>query len=217
MNNGPGDTMSVAADTLDVPVQQEEFSLGRIIPVRSLTRCRAVRQEQSASGLSIDHIAGLRRVDGEAEAVRTDQFGYELYPALPLSADNYGPYRIRPQEHDKRPLINQLQEARRGDTSRHIRGPFLAPDTQKHFHSAEYQPLFSHRTPDQGTGHPGPFRRILPDLPRVLAGSFLAALLIRHLTSIVLAEITGLQSLFREYMNIVYNTWFACSLFLVHT
>jgi hypothetical protein len=37
MNTGSGDTLSVAADTLNVPVQQEEFSLGRIIPVRSLT------------------------------------------------------------------------------------------------------------------------------------------------------------------------------------
>jgi hypothetical protein len=51
-------------------------------------------------------------------------------------------------------------------------------------------------------------------LTGVLAGAFLAALLLRHLTSMVLAEITGLKSLFREYMNIVYNTWFASSLFL---
>jgi hypothetical protein len=51
-------------------------------------------------------------------------------------------------------------------------------------------------------------------LTAVLAGVFLAALLIRHLITIILAEISGLQSLYREYMNIVYNTWFACALFL---
>jgi hypothetical protein len=51
-------------------------------------------------------------------------------------------------------------------------------------------------------------------LTGVLAGAFLAALLLRHLTCMVMAEITGMQSLFREYMNIVYNIWFACSVFL---
>ncbi len=51
-------------------------------------------------------------------------------------------------------------------------------------------------------------------LTAVLAGSFLAALLMRHLTSMILAGITGLKNLFREYMNVVYNIWFACAAFL---
>jgi len=48
----------------------------------------------------------------------------------------------------------------------------------------------------------------------IIMGAFLAALMLRHLTSIILAEITGLKSVYREYMNIIYNTWFADALIL---
>jgi hypothetical protein len=74
MNTGSGDTLSVAADTLNVPALQKEFSLGRIIPVKSLTEAGG-ETEQSASRLSIDHIAGLNRVDGlvrTPELINTD-------------------------------------------------------------------------------------------------------------------------------------------------
>ena len=48
----------------------------------------------------------------------------------------------------------------------------------------------------------------------IIMGAFLAAMMLRHLTSIILAEITGLKSVYREYMNIIYNTWFADALIL---
>jgi len=48
----------------------------------------------------------------------------------------------------------------------------------------------------------------------IIMGAFLTALMLRHLTSIILAEITGLKSVYREYMNIIYNTWFADALIL---
>ncbi len=51
-------------------------------------------------------------------------------------------------------------------------------------------------------------------LTAIISGAVLAALMLRHLTSIMLAEASGLKSLYREYMNIIYNTWFADSLIL---
>lgn len=51
-------------------------------------------------------------------------------------------------------------------------------------------------------------------LTAIIAGSFLAALMLRHLTSIILAETTGLKSAYREYMNIIYNSWFADAIIL---
>lgn len=51
-------------------------------------------------------------------------------------------------------------------------------------------------------------------LTAIITGAFLAALMLRHLTSIILAETTGLKSAYREYMNIIYNTWFADAMIL---
>ncbi len=51
-------------------------------------------------------------------------------------------------------------------------------------------------------------------LTAIITVAFLAALMLRHLTSIILAETTGLKSAYREYMNILYNTWFADALIL---
>ncbi len=51
-------------------------------------------------------------------------------------------------------------------------------------------------------------------LAAILTGSFLAALMLRHLTCIMAAEATGWKELFREYMNVVYNAWFANAIIL---
>jgi len=51
-------------------------------------------------------------------------------------------------------------------------------------------------------------------LTAIITGAFLAALMLRHLTCIILAEISGLKSAYREYMNILYNTWFADAMIL---
>jgi len=63
MASGPGDTISVAADTLSLPVQQTEFSIGQIIPLVSPAEDIAVKDERVA-GLTADYISGLKRVDG---------------------------------------------------------------------------------------------------------------------------------------------------------
>jgi len=212
MNTGSGDTLSVAADTLDVPVQQEEFSLGRIIPVRSLTIAGS-ETDQSASGLSIDHIAGLRRADGEArpaELINSDV----SFALLSLSLMIITVLAV----FFRKSIISGLASInfrRHGEvTPPGTSEVFSWPPILRNIFTVLNISLFSAITIlTMGLAIPGLFGGFT-GMTAVLAGSFLAALLIRHLTTIILAEITGLQSLYRDYMNIVYNTWFACALFL---
>lgn len=51
-------------------------------------------------------------------------------------------------------------------------------------------------------------------LTAIIAGSFIAALMLRHLTSILTAELTGWKNPLREYMNVIYNVWFTNALLL---
>lgn len=51
-------------------------------------------------------------------------------------------------------------------------------------------------------------------LTAIIAGSFIAGLMLRHLTSIVTAELTGWKNPLREYMNVIYNVWFTTALLL---
>jgi len=48
----------------------------------------------------------------------------------------------------------------------------------------------------------------------IIAGIFMAAIVLRYLSFIFLAGITGCKPAFREYMNVIYNTWFADALIL---
>ncbi len=212
MNNGPGDTISVAADTLNVPAPQAEFSIGRIIPVISSSAVPAETGE-GTSGLSTDHIAGMRRIDGDprpAEMINSDlsfillSFSLMIITILTV----FG----------RKNVISGLSAI---SFRRH--GEVIPPGTSEVF---SWPPIFRNiftilnisifaaiTILTWGLAIPGLFGGYA-GMTGVLAGAFLAALLIRHLTCIAMAEITGLQSLFREYMNIVYNTWFAASVFL---
>ena len=51
-------------------------------------------------------------------------------------------------------------------------------------------------------------------LTAIVAGAFIAGLMLRHLTSIVTAEVTGWKNPLREYMNVIYNVWFTTALIL---
>ena len=212
MNTGSGDTLSVAADTLNVPALQKEFSLGRIIPVKSLTEAGG-EHEQSASRLSIDHIAGLNRVDGlvrTPELINTDVTFILLSTALLIITVLTVFFR--------KSIINGLaliSFRRRGEVILPVTSEvFSWPPILRNIFTVLNISIFAAITiMTMDLAIPGLFGGST-GLTAVLAGVFLAALLIRHLITIILAEITGLQSLYREYMNIVYNTWFACALFL---
>lgn len=212
MNIGQGDTISVAADTLSIPSQQAEFSLGRIIPLISTPEIRDNAGDE-ISGLRVDYIAGLGRIDGEPRPpgpVNTDLSFILLSVSLLIIAvlTVFG----------RKSVISGLSSI---SLRRH--GEVLTPGTSE---VLSWPPILRNLFTIVNVGLfaaisllysgqliPGLFGGS-SGLTLVLAGSFLAALLIRHLTCIVLAEVTGLKSLFREYMNIIYNTWFACSIIL---
>jgi len=212
MNNSPGDTISVAADTLRMPAPQAEFSIGRIIPVLSFQEDMPETGE-GPSGLSTDHIAGMRRIDGDPRPSGTvnSDMGFILLSLSLLLITILTVF-------GRKSVISGLSAIRfrrHGEVTPPGTSEVLSwPPIFRNFFTILNISLFAAIVLlTRGLTIPGLFGGSV-GLTGVLAGAFLAALLLRHLTSMVLAEITGLKSLFREYMNIVYNTWFASSLFL---
>lgn len=64
MTYGPGDTISVAADTLNMPEPRAEFSIGRIIPVASPEKELNITPGP-ASVPGPDYISVIRRMEGQ--------------------------------------------------------------------------------------------------------------------------------------------------------
>jgi hypothetical protein len=212
MNTGSGDTLGVAADTLNLPAPQEEFSLGRIIPLFTSDGTDN-GNEHPASSLSIDHVAGLRRIDGEARTpglINTDVSFVLLSLSLMIITILAVFFR--------KSMISGLTSIsfrRHGEVNPPGTSEvFSWPPILRNIFTVINISLFASITViTMGLAVPGLFGGST-GLTAVIAGVFLAALLIRHLITIILAEITRLQNLYREYMNIVYNTWFACAIFM---
>ncbi len=217
MNTGSGDTPGVAADTLNLPAPQEEFSLGRIIPLISPGGTET-GNEPSATPLTVDHVAGLRRIDGETRAtglINTDVSFVLLSLSLLIITVLAVFFR--------KSMISGLTSVsfrRHGEVNPPGTSEVLSwPPVLRNIFTVINISLFSAITIIyMGLAIPGLFGGSA-GLTAVIAGAFLAALMVRHLITIILAEITRLQNLYREYMNIVYNTWFACAivLFIINT
>lgn len=212
MTNGPGDTISVVADTLSLPARQTEFSLGRIIPLISPEEV-ASAEDKGVTGLTSDYVSGFKRAEGEPRPsgpVNSDMSFIVLSLSLLLVSllTAFG----------RRSIIAGLssisfrrhEEIVPAGTSE----VFSWPPILRNAFTILNISLFTATAllvPDMA----GPVRFQGPvALTAIIAGSFLAALLLRHLLCIALAGITGFKSLFREYMNVVYNSWFASSVIL---
>jgi len=212
MTNGPGDTISVAADTLNLPLPRAEFSIGTIIPVQSWPE-EMTTGENHAGVITADYISRFQRIDGEPrprQVVNTD-IGFIILSLSLLLITLLTVF-------GRRSILGGLssisfrrhEETVPAGTSE----VFSWPPILRNIFTVLNVSLFAATAllvpgladSDLLGGSAG--------LTAVLAGSFLAALLMRHLTSMILAGITGLKNLFREYMNVVYNIWFACAAFL---
>ncbi len=209
MTNGPGDTISVAADTLNLPLPQAEYSIGSIIPLLSRPEEIAVGEDR-AGVLTADYISRLRRIDGEPrprETVNTDMGFIVLSLSLLLITllTVFG----------RRSILGGLSSIsfrRREETvPAGTSEVFSWPPVIRNIFTILNIGLFA----CTALLVPGLAEKNLfggaTGLTAVLGGSFMGALLLRHLTSMILASITGLKNLFREYMNVVYNIWFAGS------
>ena len=212
MTNGPGDTISVAADTLSLPVQQTEFSIGRIIPLVSPAEDIAVKDERVA-GLTADYISGLKRVDGipRASGPVNSDMGFIVLSLSFLII-------ILLIVFGRRTVITGLSSIsfRRNEENIPVGTSevFTWPPIFRNIFTMLNVSLFASTALlvtglVEDTLFNGP-----TGLTAIIAGSFLAALFLRHLSCIVIAGLCGFKSLFREYMNVIYNSWFACSILL---
>ncbi|MDM8001644.1 MAG: DUF4271 domain-containing protein [Bacteroidota bacterium] len=209
MTIGPGDTISVAADTLNLPLPKAEYSIGSIIPLVAHPDEMTIREDH-AGVLTADYISRLRRIDGEPrprETVNSDMSFIVLSLSLLLITlmTVFGRRSIFSG-------LSSISFRRREETvPAGTSEVFSWPPILRNIFTVLNAGLFTSTAllvpgladSDLLGGSTG--------LTAVLAGSFLAALLLRHLTSMILASITGLKNLFREYMTVVYNIWFAFS------
>ncbi len=213
MITGPGDTLSVvAADTLSSPAPKEEFSIGRIIPVRTSER-NLPGNEINVRDLRSDYITGVERVDGQPlpkEKMNTDfSFIILALSLLVMTA------MISFGRKSMMAGLSSIGFRRRPELAPPGTSEVFAwPSLMRNIFTVLNVGLFA----TAALLLTGTVRRTDPSgsvkLAALLFGSCLAALLLRHLTCILAAEMTGWKSLFREYMNVIYNAWYANAIIL---
>lgn len=208
MISDPDDTVSVvAADTLSAHEPQEEFSIGRIIPLHASEKALP-GTDISQVDLRTDYITGTGRVEGQplpSEKLSTD-FSFLILSISLLLVTLM-------MSFGRKSMLTGLSSLgfRR-------QSELAPPDTKELFGwSAVFRNFFT----VLNTGLFATIALLLTDsiryyspsksvmLTLILSGSLLAAMMLRHLTCIIAAEVTGWKNLFREYMNVIYNSWFA--------
>ncbi len=201
-----------AADTIRAETPRTEYSLGRIIPVNSRAREEQLKQIAARSTTATE-IAATNRVGGEPRpkaAVNTDM-GFIL---LSLSLLIVSLITLFGRKSVGRGLLSISFRRHEAITPAGTSELFAWPLILRNLFTVINVGLFATIL----TLSPEPAgRELLTDsvtLTAIMTGAFLAALLLRHLTCIIMAEIAGRQNMFREYMNVVYNIWFAIALFL---
>jgi len=212
MTTGPGDTISVAADTLCLHASQSKFSIGCIIPV--VPPAESMNETAAREGVTgIDYISGAGRIDGQpmpGKTINPDfsfmllSFSLLIITALTVSG--------------RKSIISGLSSIGFRKKPELIPPGTLTilawPQIMKNIFTVMNVGLFA-AISLMSAGllrNKEPFGFV--QLTAILSGSFLIAMMIRHLACIMVAEITGWKSLFREYMIVVYNIWFASAIFL---
>lgn len=212
MTAEPVDTILVSADTLQGKVTQEEFSIGRLIPF-SDTATGLTDQLFAGKDYRTDYYASAGRAKGQLpgpEKMSVD-FSFILLSACLLIITVLTVF-------GRKSMISGLA------TLSFRRQPdMLAPGTSE---VISWPPILRNLFTIFNVSLFASVSLLLTDTVRynstaasikltaIITGAFLAALMLRHLTSIIMAEATGLKTAFREYMNIIYNAWFADAIIL---
>ncbi len=198
--------------TPGLPVPKSEFSLGRIIPLPSSPGEMTARNE-GTGGLTADYISGLKRTEGlpqPRETINTDAYFILLSFSLLLITLLTAFARRSTLLGLSSVSFRKNEENVPAGTS----GVFSWPPILRNIFTVLNTGIFA----SLALQMPGLVDSDLfggsTGMTAVLAGFLLVALFLRHLICIMLAGVTGLRSLFREYMNVVYNIWFASSVFL---
>jgi hypothetical protein len=203
---------AVAADTLAVPSSREEFSIGSIIPLHAAGNDRK-GEELYTLETGADHIPGAGRIEGQPlpGEIMSNDFGFIILSAsmLLMAMLMVSGKKIMVTGLSAIGFRRQPEMAPPG-TSEVFAWPFFFRNIFAILNVGLFATmalLMTGLIPSDGPS--GSVR-----LTAILTGSFLAALMLRHLTCILAAEVTGWKELFREYMNVVYNSWFAIAILL---
>jgi len=213
MITGTGDTVTApAADTLTGVAGSKTFSIGRFLP---LAGDNALTSGEIPAGgtLRADIIHQAGRVEGEplpAEKMNTD-FGFIILSVSLLLLTMLAVMARKAVFSGLSTLSFRRQPTPVPPGTSEV---LTWPPVIRNIFSALNISLFAAVSllysgilkPGVPAGSAG--------LTAIFAGSFLAALMLRHLTCIISAELTGWKSPLREYMNVIYNVWFANALLL---
>jgi len=212
MTEVPVDTTLVAADTLQGLSAPDEFSIGRFIP---FTDTEAVVTDRVFTGKEYraDYYSPAGRAEGQrlsAGKMNAD-FSFILLSVCLLLITVLTVFGRKSLISGLASLSFRRQpEVLAAGTSGVISWPPVIRNLVTVFNLSLFAAVSLLLTDTVTYGHPGASIK----LTATIAGIFLAAIMLRHLTCVILAEVTGLKSAYREYMNIIYNTWFADSLIL---
>ncbi|MDZ7633047.1 MAG: DUF4271 domain-containing protein [Bacteroidales bacterium] len=194
------------------PRHREEFSIGRIIPLHAAGQDHQ-GVDLNVRGMKADYMTGARRIEGQPlppEKMSTDlSFIILALSLLVITVLMVGGRKI---------MVNGLSAIG------FRRLPDMAPPGTSEVFVWPF--FFRNIFTVLNVGLFATTALLLTDMIRyndhygslklaaILTGSFLAALMLRHLTCIIAAETTGLKEPFREYMNVIYNAWFANAIIL---
>ncbi len=213
MMSDQGDTGSiVATDTLSAPAPQEEFSIGRIIPLHA-TGTKMPEPYINQHKLSTGHLTVAGRVDGQPlpEEILNADFSFVILSLSLLIVTlmmSFGRKRMLTGVSSLG--FRRQPELAPPDTSELFGWPSVFRNLFTVLNTGMFATIALLLTDSMHYDHPSGSVK----LAVILSGSFLAALMVRHLTCIIAAEVTGWKKLFREYMNVVYNAWFTNALLL---
>jgi len=212
MTAEPVDTTLVSADTLQGAGMHDEFSIGRLIPF-SDTETGLPDKIFASKGYRTDYYSSAGRVEGQLrspEKMSVD-FSFLLLSVSLLLITILTIFGRKSLIAGLASLSFRRQpEMSVPGTSEVVSWPPILRNLFTIFNVslfASISLLFTDTMRYNSTA--GSIK-----LTVIITGAFLASLMLRHLTCIILAETTGMKSAYREYMNIIYNTWFADAMIL---
>jgi len=206
------DTVLVTADTLQGISVRDEFSIGRLIPF-SYTDTGVTDKLFTGKDSRTDYYVSAGRAEGQRLSTGkvSSDFSFILLSVCLLLITVLTVFGRKSLISGLASLSFRRQpEAPAAGTSGVISWPPVIRNIITVFNISLFAAVSLLLTDTVRYEHPGASIK----LTAIITGIFLAALMLRHLTCIILAEVTGMKSAYREYMNIIYNSWFADALIL---